>query len=378
MENKPIPDRSAAEILRFSKEIDEAGKIARFYGFQPITPPSASKDETEKELLLKMYLEDKMMSLSQPVMFYLERPIPGTKEARHKRKNALKLESSLVSIGSYKSVCECLSIQTALSILRSLGHKNLEVSINTIGDKDSMGEFQKKMSVFVRKNFNSFPADLRQASKKDLFAILKEDKEEWKSFREDSPKSIDFLSEPSRAHFKEVLECLEIMDVCYDIDHCLVGDMNIGSETIFSIKEDGEELAHGFRFNRLAKKIGWKRDIPATTLDISVKLKRPLKKVKAKSVSPQFYLVQFGPEAKLKSFLVLDELYKAGVSVVHSIAKDKLGSQIGVAETSEAPYILLLGQKEALENSVVLRNTQTRAQHTVLIKDLAEKVKELV
>src|SRR3989344_4318186 len=343
-DHKPIPNRNL-------KEINSAGKIAKFYGFQPIISPTVEKqdfehtkdlDQTlqpaEKAALVRMYFEEKMMSKPQPSMFYCERS--------HK---SSRLDSNIISLGSFKSVCECLSIQTGISILNGLGYKNLEVEINSIGDKESMGEFQKKLTIFVSKSFQS----------------------EW-------PKPIDFLSESSRLHFKEVIEFLEVMNIAYQINNNLIGDLNIGSETIFSIKSNGEELAHGFRFNRLAKKIGCKKDLPATTLNIYAKLKKNLKKIKVKVVKPQFYLIQFGPEAKLKSFLILEELYKAGANVIHSIAKDKLGGQMSTAEISDAPYIILIGQKEALENSVVIRNTITRAQETCLITNLATKVKELV
>lgn len=372
MDHKPIPDRAA-------KEINEVGKIAKFYGFKPIISPATVKQDfeyikdlagsphlAEKAALLRTYFEERMMASPQPNMFYCERS--------HK---SAKIDCAIISLGSFKSICECLSIQTGITILNGLGYKNLEVEINSIGDKESMGEFQKKLTIFVRKNFNTFSANLRQASKKDIFAILKEKTEECENFQLECPKSIDFLSEASRLHFKEVIEFLEVMNIPYQINHHLVGDLDIGSETIFSIKNDGEELAYGFRFNRLAKKIGWKKDLPATILDISAKLKKNLKKVKAKILKPQFYLVQFGPEAKLKSFLILEELYKAGVNVIHAIAKDKLGGQMITAETSEAPYIILIGQKEALENSVVIRNASTRAQETVLISDLAVRAKAL-
>jgi histidyl-tRNA synthetase len=383
-EHKPIPDRSV-------KEINEASKIAKFYGFKPIISPTIEKQDfentkglnqlshpAEKAALLRMYFEERMMSSPQPNMFYCERPFPGLRDPGAERKKSSRLDCALISLGSGKSVCECLSIQTGISILNSIGYKNLEVEINSIGDKDSMGEFQRKLAVFVRKSFNSFSVDLRQAVKKDMLAIFKEKNEECDNFQVECPKSIDFLSESSRLHFKEVIEFLEIMNIPYRINHHLVGDLDIGSETIFSIKDGGDELAAGFRFNRLAKKIGCKKDLPATVLNISAKLKKKLRKVKAKTAKLNFYLIQFGPEAKLKSFLILQELYNAGVNVIHSIAKDKLGGQMGTAETSAVPYIILIGQKEALENSVVIRNTSTRAQEIVLISDLAIKVKELV
>jgi histidyl-tRNA synthetase len=385
MDRKPIQDRNAPKIT-------EADKIARFYGFQPIIPPTIEKQDfehvkgfdessypAEKAALLRMYFEDRMMSLPQPNMFYCERPFHGPKSLTG-RKNPFRLEGALISLGSSKSVCECLSIQAGMAILKDIGHKNLIIEINSIGDKDSANEFQRKLTLFVRKNFNSFPAELRQAIKKNMFVVLKECRDEWQGFQLDCPKSIDFLSEASRSHFKEVLEFLEIMNIPYEINPHLLGDPDIGSETIFSIKDekDGEQLAYGFRFNRLAKKIGCKKDLPCSVLNISAKLKKKLRKVKAKPIKPDFYLVQFGPEAKLKSFIILEELFKTGASVVHSIAKDKLGGQINTAEASEASRIILIGQKEALENSVVIRDAVTRAQQSVPIPELAAKVKELI
>jgi len=380
MDYKLIPDRNA-------KEIDKAGRIAKFYGFQPIISPTIEKQDieytkdfdqssypAEKAALLRIYFEERMMSFPQPNMFYCERPFHGSKE----KKKPLRFKGAIVSLGSFKSVCECLSIQAGVAILNEIDYKDIEIQINSIGDKDSMNEFQKKLAIFVKKNFNSFPSDLKQATKKNLFAILKEQKDEWQSFQAECPKSIDFLSESSRLHFKEVLEFMEIMSIPYCINHHLVGDSDIGSETIFSIKSGGEELAYGFRFNRLAKKISRKKDLPCSILNISARLKKKLKKTRAKITKPQFYLVQFGPEAKLKSFLILEEFRKTGVSIIHAIAKDKLSGQIGMAEVLEVPYIILIGQKEALENSVIIRNTATHAQEIVPISELVAKVKELI
>jgi histidyl-tRNA synthetase len=379
MEHKTIPDRTL-------KETTDAGRIAKFFGFLPIIPPIVEKQDldsskdfirsfhpAEKSALMRMYFEEKMMAQPQPNLFYCERPFKGTGE----KKKTSKLEASLVTLGSFKSVCECLTLEAGIAILKSLGYKNLEVEINSVGDKESVNEFHKKLSGFVRKNYNTFSAELRQASKKDLCAIFR-DINEFERFTAECPKSIDFLSEQSRLHFKEMLEFLETTEIPYSINHCLVGDIEMGSETIFVIKNGETRLAYGFRFNRLAKKIGCKKELPATMLTISAKLKKKLKTIKLKPTRPQFYLVQFGPEAKLKSYLVLEELYKNNATVCHAIAKDKLGSQMSTAENSEAQYILLMGQKEALENSIIIRNTLNRAQEIVPLSEFEEKIKKLL
>lgn len=361
--------------------------IAKFYGFCPVSSPHVAKIDTELTkgfdsslsgyefaAIIRTYIEERQNTLPQPILEWMDRPFSGSGE----RKRPQRLEGSFLSLGSSKAICECLSIEAALSMLQSMGYKDLEVRINSVGDKDSSADFEKKVLNYLKKSMQTFPADLRQEIKKDPLVLVKNTKEEWKPFRNCCPKSLDFLTEASRLHFKEILEFLEIRNIAYAIDDSLVVDPKFASEAIMTIvTKEGEEVARGIRVNRLAKKLGHKKEVPLFKLDISAKLKKAAKEVKDKPERPMFYLIQFGPEAKLKSFLVLNELYKAGVSLVHSIVKDKLGSQIGVAENSGIPYIILLGQKEALENSVVLRNTFTRAQEIVPISQLAEKVKNL-
>jgi histidyl-tRNA synthetase len=350
------------EPHRIKNEFTEADLVARFYGFKPINSPTLTKADfdlvknldqasfpAEKAALLRVYFEEKLMALPQPVLLYSERPFAGSKD----KKRPQRIESSLISLGSTKSVCECLAIQTAISILHTIGYKDLTIHVNSIGDKESMNEFQKNLMVFIKKNFNSFPTDLRQAIKKDPFVILKEDKAEWQNFQNLCPKSIDFLSEASRLHFKEVLEFLEIMEVAYVVDHHLLGDSGIGSETVFAIKEtDGDELAYGFRFNRLAKKIGYKKELACNILNISAKLSKPLKKTKSRAIKPQFYLIQFGAEAKLQSFLILRDFFKAKINIIHTIDKDKLGGQMNIAELSGASHIILIGQKDVQDRNL--------------------------
>ncbi len=367
----------------------EVATIAKFFGFKPSVSPTSSKKDFEvvkgianqEDLvdiaaIFRSYFEEKK-NLPQYAFAYFEKPFPGSKDGGGKR-NGSKINSYLFSLGSAKYISEGLAIEAGMAILGSIGYKDLELRINSIGDRDSMNAFQKNLSLFLKKNFNSFPADLRQELKKNQFALLQGTiKEEWKKFQKDCPKPIDFLSESSRAHFKEVLEFLEIMDVGYMIDSSLLSNQDVGAETVFSIRENDIELARGYRLNRIAKRIGFKKDVPCMVLDIVAKSKKPLKTVSIKQARPKFYLVQFGVEARIKSFLALKELFKAKVSLMHALERDRLGDQMSFAERSGAPYIILMGQREALDNSVVIRNTMTRAQEIVPISNLAQRAKEL-
>ena len=62
---------------------------------------------------------------------------------------------------------------------------------------------------------------------------------------------------------------------------------------------------------------------------------------------------------------------------MQSLSKDSLSAQLAVAEKSGAPYVLIFGQKEAVEETVIVRNMETRSQETVKIAELANYIKHL-
>jgi histidyl-tRNA synthetase len=92
---------------------------------------------------------------------------------------------------------------------------------------------------------------------------------------------------------------------------------------------------------------------------------------------PKVYFIQVGFEAKLKSLNVIEILRKAHVPVAQSLSKDSLGAQLAVAEKSGAPYVIIFGQKEAVEQSVIVRNMETRSQDTVPLSELSTYIKQL-
>jgi histidyl-tRNA synthetase len=140
-------------------------------------------------------------------------------------------------------------------------------------------------------------------------------------------------------------------------------------------------IAGGGRYDYLGKMLGSKKDIPAIGMAIGVdrvvesswyaKLSPRIMK------KPKIYFIQLGFDAKLKSLNILEILRKAKVPIVQSLSKDSLGSQLAIAEQLGTPYTLIFGQKEALENSVIVRDMATRSQETVSLDNLLEYIKKL-
>ncbi len=391
------------------KELDRVADIASFFGFTPIKTPDITKEDVskassfksgsartlneeqegltatpeEKIALLRTYLENDMASLPHPLMLYYRKPFGGLSA----RKRSTLFQCGLDIIGTANSVAEALVIKTLCAILTEQGFGDLSIDINTLGDKDSAARFDRELASYIRKHVGEMSPELRAAVKKDPLELLRWIDERDARVCEHAPKPMGFLSEPSIQHFKEVLEYLETLNIPYRINDRLISDRSYCSHTIFEIRGTGGPrkeqesvlLATGCRHNYISKKVGFKKDIPMMSGTICFK-KTPdmvLKITVRKIQRPKFYFIQLGFKARLKSLIIIDTLRKARIPVYHALTKEKLVNQLATAEHVKPSHLIIMGQKEALDDTVVIRHIDTRAQDIVSLAELSRYLQRL-
>ncbi|MBA3732845.1 hypothetical protein H0W91_00530 [Patescibacteria group bacterium] len=390
---EPIKEKTHLESIT-----DKIGEIAVHYGFTVIKPPTVSNDDLskskqfkefdhygdveEKVALTRWYMDARLDLESQPLAIHFKKPLPGSLL----RKKATHEMYGFEIMGSNRCTSEALLIKCALAVLEEQGYEDIYIDINSIGDRESINKFERELNTYFRKNGNALPVKHRQEFKKNHYSILLRPTAETKEFLDNAPQPVASLSELGRIHFKEVLESIEAFDVAYKIKSNILSNKNYASYTIFEIRQSSktegeadELLAYGYRYNHLAKKLGGKREIPSIGVTIIVK-KDPklLKKVLVKNIKkPRFYLVQLGSTAKLKALNIVEMLRKLKIPVYHSITKDKITGQLNGAEYMKATHVLIMGQKEAIENSIVVRNVSNREQETIPLEELGEFLRNL-
>lgn len=384
------------------KNAHPAMEVALYYGFTPLAAPLAitkkDKDRAreleeynktepfsiaptlEEKIALLRYYEEKNLHVGpQPAMFCSEFLVG--KDSRKKPSERLL---SLDIIGSGKSIAEATLIQTAFAALREAKHEHLTLYINSVGDRESTNQFARELGNYYRKYAASLPHSCKTLLRVNPFELLKCNHEKCRALAMEAPQSVSFLGEGSRRHFREVLEFLEELDIPYQIDHTLCGSRAFATETFFEIRETTPEgssfcLCSGVRYNALGKRLGLGRDTPSIGLNLtlpqtekgtpssrSVRIKRP-----------SVFFLQLGFCAKLKSLRVVEVLRKARIPIHQALCRDKLVSQLSSAENLRIPFSIILGQREALENSVIIRNTSTRSQETVKLPDLVSYLRKM-
>lgn len=392
-----IKFKAVREPAYFSKDLDKAAEIALFYGFQPIKTPKIEKSDIEhansiapnkteqpkhifpraeeKISLLRSLLEWNLENSISPSMLQYKRPLSRISV----KQPADELSYSLDIVGSEESVSEAIAIRTAVAILADHGHNKVIVDINSLGDKHSMTHFEKELQNFTKKHGGNMPPEVKAQLKKDSYECLRCEHEKWKEIRERAPQSLSYLSEQSIEHFQQVLEYLETLDIPYRINPRLLGQRHYCSHTVFEIKSlsetegiPDETFAVGTRHNYIAKRIGFKKETPVVSVNLSFKKEGAAPKLFFKNrPQPKFFFIQFGGIARLKSLSVIESLRQARIPVHHQLSSNKFVGQLTAAESLNTPFVIIMGQKEALENSVVVRHMNTRSQEIVSLPELA-------
>ena len=101
------------------------------------------------------------------------------------------------------------------------------------------------------------------------------------------------------------------------------------------------------------------------------------KKIYKTIPKPKFYIIQLGREARIKTISIIELLRQNRIPAYHYLGKDKLGFQLSNAESLNASHLIIIGQKEALENTATVRNISTRAQDTIGMANLPNFLKNL-
>jgi len=416
---KGMRDIMNQEYYNFQGFFEKAQEVAVYYGFKPIETPileheqvftsgiGEGTDIVDKEIyslktkggdhlalrpehtapLIRAYIQHGMQNIPQPVLFYQYGPSFRHDNPQHGRFRQF-WQFDLDSIGSEKSIMDALVIKAGMSILKDAGAENLSLDINSIGDKECRGAYIKELVSYYKKHINSLSNIDRERLKKNPLRILDSKDPKTKEINENAPDSISFLCSSCKKHFKEVLEYLEEMGIPYNINKNLVRGLSYYTRTVFEIieekgSEDGSPLTigGGGRYDYLARQLGSKKDIPAVGFSIGVDrvISSPwYKKLSPRIMKkPKIYFIQLGAEAKLKSLNIIEILRKAHIPIAQALSKDSLGAQLAIAEKLQIPYALIFGQKEALEDSVIVRDMSNRSQNTVKLSKLLEYLKDI-
>lgn len=356
-----------------------------------------TRDEEEKTQLalrpegtagaVRAYLEHGMGNWTQPVrlwyqgpMFRYERPQKG--RYREFRQMGIEL------IGEGSPASDALILLLLWEIIVELGLKDkVIIDVNSLGDKHCRPKIRKSLTDYFTKFKKNLCEDCQRRLETNPLRLLDCKEASCQPIKAGAPQIIDLLDDDCKAHFHSVLEYLDDLNIPYDLNRYLVRGLDYYTRTAFEIREVGDNrrqssLGGGGRYDELIELYGGQAT-PA--IGFALGLDRIIELLKENNIqlpaakTPDVCIIQIGDVARRFALTLVKDITRAGYSVFTTPGKDSLKGQMRVANKVKAKLALIIGQKEAIDKSVIVKNLEDGSQETIteaqLLKRLDQKLK---
>jgi histidyl-tRNA synthetase len=307
-------------------------------------------------------------------MFRYERPQAGRQRQFH--------QIGVESIGSDSPRADVEVIALATDILQTLGLKNLQLDLNSVGNKEDRLAYREALIDYLTPYKNELDKDSQERLDRNPLRILDSKDPRTQEIAQDAPKLIDYLGENSKQHFDRVQQLLTDLGIEYQINHCLVRGLDYYTHTAFEIKSDDlgaqATVCGGGRYDGLVAELGGP-DTPAVGWAIGMeRLVLLLQKLQTSPIlKPDFYVVSRGDRAEAKALLLAQKLRATGFTVELDLSGSAFGKQFKRADRSGAVACLIIGEAEAENRSVNLKWMRSGEQQAIAIAQLLEMKDDL-
>ena len=419
--SKGMHDILAWDFQYYEKILDICKEMAKYYNFNRIETPileqadlftkgvGISTEIVQKQMyVLKMkdgddlalrpegtasvaraYIQKGMGSLSKPVKLWYFGPFfrhENPQEGRFRQFYQFGFEV----LGERSPVVDARIIQIFISILKALTLDDLIVQVNSIGCQKCRGHYRKFLVKHLKSNQSKLCLDCKKRTKLNPFRVLDCKQEKCQTVVDQGPQILDHLCKECHLHFKQVLEFLDSLKISYELNPYLVRGLDYYTKTVFEVfyKKTIQEnesfksaLVGGGRYDGLVELLGGKDTSGcggACGVERVIKLMKATEFKFQKSKSPQIFLAQIGYISKKRALGIFEEFRKAKIPVSEAFSRDSLTVQLAKANKLGAKYTILLGEKETMENNVILRDMETKEQKSLKLDKVVKEIKKIL
>ncbi len=364
--------------------------VANYYGFLPFSSLSQAKhtSSTKHEHYKKESSKEKLDPMAQITFSFLKRVCnaglqPTTQQPlfvwhTNITPGRTAPKQSFIqfhAIGVSHVIAETVLLHTAAMITNYLYKSAPIIRLNSIGDKETRARFARELERYFQKSGDELPQECVIQAQKDVFsgaeALIA------RNHTDTIPQSVNVLSEASRKHLENLIEFLEETKLPYTLTPELITRENAWSETCFEIQVDDERVVWGSRYGNITKSF-FETQLPGVAMIIRMSVKPELVAPIRKQKPPTFIFIHIGTEAKRISIMLAQEFQKTHVPLLQMIGVESLTEQIRIAETLHPEYLIIMGRKEALEETVILRKCSSYTETILPLGLLIQTMKEMV
>ncbi|WP_033828326.1 histidine--tRNA ligase [Bacillus andreraoultii] len=337
--------------------------------------------------VVRSFVENKMYGdPNQPVKLYYVGPMFRYERPQSGRYRQF-VQFGVEALGSQDPAIDAEVIGLAMDIYKQVGLKNLNLVINSLGDKESRANHREALIQHFQPRIDEFCKDCQNRLEKNPLRILDCKVDRDHELMKTAPSILDYLNDESKVYFEKVCQYLTDLGIEYTIDPKLVRGLDYYNATTFEIMSSAAgfgaitTLCGGGRYNGLVEEFGG----PETPgIGFALSIERLIAALEAENVQLNlpheidFYLIALGDRAKDYSVKLLNDLRHNGFSADRDYTNRKMKAQLKSADRLSAKYVLILGEDELDQGIIQMKNMQTSEQKEIHLQSFIEEIKQLV
>lgn len=342
--------------------------------------------------IARAYVEHGMLNLPQPVKLFSYGPLfRHDKPQAGRYRQFTQLNFEIFGDGAPAVDAELIAMQ--YFILHDVGLESI-IHVNSIGCPDCRPQYKQLIVDYFKSKKKNLCEDCKERLTKNPLRILDCKEQVCKEIAAEAPQTVDYLCDDCKDHFMKVLEHLDDADIPYALDPKIVRGLDYYSKTTFEafLVEKGEEkigrqtaLGAGGRYDGLVEMLGGRAETPGSGFAMGVE--RILLAMKENEVNPpslptpDIFLAQLGVSARKKAIRLLEDLREEGFFIRANLVKDSISSQLSVANKLGVKLTLILGQKEVIDKTILIRDMETGSQEIIdankIVPEINKRLKKI-
>ncbi len=378
----PVLEETSLFVRGIGKQTEVVEK--QMFSFKDLGSASLSLRPEFTAGIARAYIEHGMLNIPQPVKLYTWGPLfrrEKPQAGRYRQFHQFDVEV----LGDAQPVVDAEVILLGYQFLLSLGIAPI-VHINSIGSKACRMKYKQLLIDYYRPKRKHLPEEYKKTFTKNPLRLLDANDEKLRELRVGAPQIVDHLDDESKQHLMKVLEFLDELDIPYMLDPYIVRGLDYYNRTTFEffVKDESHEKAQsalggGGRYDGLLETLGGR---PTPAVGFAIGMERVMLKLREMKTSlsapkhPRVFLAQLGEQSKKKAIALFQKLLVAGIPVMTCFTKDNLKTQLEIANKKTVAYTLILGQKELMDGTILVRDMEGGVQETVNMEKIVPEMKK--
>ncbi|MDD5222561.1 MAG: histidine--tRNA ligase [bacterium] len=364
----------------FSRSVGEATDIVgkEMYTFTDRSGDSLSLRPEGTAPVVRAYLEHGFAKSHPESSFYYLAPMFRHERPQHGRLRQFhQIGAELFGIPGPEADAEIISLQADL--LSRMGLKDFSLAINSLGCRACQPEYHRRLVGFLeplapklcpncQKRVRGNPLRVLDCKEAECRALLRS---------QSVPRISDSLCPACSEHFSELQAILKTMGLEFTLDPFLVRGLDYYTRTAFEIypgksgsQSRTDAISAGGRYDELISDLGGPA-LPAVGFALGMeRILLQLPEIPPPAKKPAVALLAMGVSARRLVQKLARELRENGFPARADLKGGSFKAQIHRADRAGAGLVLILGEDEIRDQTVMVKDLKKSEQEKIPAKDL--------